>query len=182
MKSQVHKKILIGLLCLSSLAVPAGAEDVDLLTNFKAVFVYNFLDYVHWPEGDGTEVIKIGILGDSPLEEPLRKIAERKSTEKRKIRVAVRKDVEDLGDCHVLFIPSGQVGRLKEIKAYLIDQSVLTVTDTPGLANRGVAINFILVKGKLKFEINQQALQRAGLRASAQLLKLAILVEEEETG
>jgi hypothetical protein len=40
-----------------------------------------------------------------------------------------------------------------------------------------VAINFVLKGTKLKFEINQKALEGAGLRTNSQLLKLGILVE-----
>lgn len=43
-------------------------------------------------------------------------------------------------------------------------RNVLTVSDSPGLAERGVAINFVVVEGKLKFEINTATLKRAGCR------------------
>ena len=176
---RTYTKVLILTLGVISVGLPVRAADSDQLTRFKAVFVYNFMTYVYWPESEQFDVVKIGILGDSPLEKPLREIAEKKSTEERKLRVDVGEDIEDLGLCHVLFISSEQIGKLEEIQKRLGDRSVLTVADMPGLATRGVAINFVLVKGKLKFEINQQALKRAGLQASAQLLKLAILVEED---
>ena len=182
MKSTTYRNALICILLAISRITPVHAEDDDRLTRFKAVFVYNFLDYVKWPEEEGPVVFKIGILGDSSLEKPLRKIAEKKSTRKKKIQVDVEKHTEDLIHCHVLFIPSKQVTKLKEIMERLGERHVLTVTDTPGLADRGVAINFVLVKGNLRFEINQSALERAGLRASSQLLKLAILVEEKGEG
>lgn len=57
-------------------------------------------------------------------------------------------------------------------------QGVLTVGDALPSAKKGVAINFVLRGEKLNFEINQRAVDRAGLVVSAQLLKLAILVDE----
>ncbi len=174
--------ILICILWVSGTALCAHADESERLVRFKAVFIYNFISYMHWPDETQDKVFKIGILGDSPLEKPLREISKKRSSEDKKLQVEVYRAVEDLEPCHVLFISSEHVGELDEIMQRLEDRSVLTIADTPGLANRGVTINFVLVKGKLKFEINQQALQRAGLRASAQLLKLAILVKEEDTG
>lgn len=69
------------------------------------------------------------------------------------------------------------------MSAYILQKvkhkNILTISDSKGFAYRGVAINFIIVKGKRKFEINTDAIDRAGLRVSSQLLKLAILVKGE---
>ena len=176
MKATPYIKALICILLASNTVLSVNAQDNEQLTRFKAVFVYNFITYIHCPESEQPAVLKIGILGNSSLEEPLREIAKKKSTRKRKLLVDVGENIEDLEQCQVLFIPSEQVGKLKEIQQRLGNQNVLTVTDTPGLADQGVAINFVLIDGRLKFEINQKALQHAGLHASAQLLKLAILV------
>ena len=66
---------------------------------------------------------------------------------------------------------------LEKINKKLQGKQVLTVGDTAGFARQGVCINFILVDGKLKFEINPKALARADLNMSSQLLKLGVLVE-----
>ena len=58
-------------------------------------------------------------------------------------------------------------------------KNILTISDSKGFADRDVAINFIIVKGKRKFEINTDAIDRPGLRVSSQLLKLAILIKEK---
>ena len=59
--------------------------------------------------------------------------------------------------------------------AYLIKRLLLIIPTLLGI----MAINFVIIKGKLKFEMNRRAIEDAGLQASSQLLKLAILVEEE---
>ena len=80
--------------------------------------------------------------------------------------------------CHLLFITPPFTDDIDRIKEALHGHNVLTVSDSPGLAEAGVAINFTLVRDQLRFEINRASLETAGLRASAQLLKLAILVDE----
>ena len=85
-------------------------------------------------------------------------------------------DIEQLGSCQMLFVTSAFTQHLDDLKQRLGSRNVLTVSDSPGLAERGVAINFVVVEGKLKFEINTMTLKKAGLRASSQLLKLATLI------
>ena len=55
--------------------MPASAQEEDRLIRFKAVFVYYFIDYIRWPATESSEPFKIGLLGNSPLEEPLKEIA-----------------------------------------------------------------------------------------------------------
>jgi len=50
---------------------------------------------------------------------------------------------------------------------------VLTVGDGEGFIDEGGMIGLVRSGDRLQFDINQPALQRAGLRASSQLLKLA---------
>jgi hypothetical protein len=173
---------LICILLAGGIGLPARAEDQARIVRFKAVFVYKFFDYVEWPESESESesagAFTIGILGESLLEEPLRQISERRSAGGRKIEIEVYRSIEALRKCHVLFISAAHSREIEEILQRLGDRSVLTISDAVGVADRGVGINFVVVEGKLKFEVNRQALKRAGLRASAQLLKLAILVGE----
>ena len=46
------------------------------------------------------------------------------------------------------------------------------------LSQTGFVINFILDQNKVRFEINPRAAERAGLKISSQLMKLAIIVQE----
>ena len=54
---------------------------------------------------------------------------------------------------------------------------MLTVSDQPGYALQGVAINFIKKEGRIRFEINLDTMKAAGITPSSQILKLAHLVK-----
>ena len=86
--------------------------------------------------------------------------------------------IEDTVGCHILFIGSSEKNRLGEILLALKGQNVLTVGDTPGFAERGAMINFRIEDSKVRFEINVDAAERAGLSVSSNLLKLATIVKE----
>jgi len=53
---------------------------------------------------------------------------------------------------------------------------VLTVTDGNGLGQKGSCINFKVVDGKLKFELNQAVIGTSNLKVSSQLSSMAILI------
>ncbi len=54
----------------------------------------------------------------------------------------------------------------------------MTVGDVKGFAQLGGIINFIIVKNKVRFEINMKAAEEAGLKISSKLLRLARIVQE----
>jgi YfiR/HmsC-like len=49
--------------------------------------------------------------------------------------------------------------------------------DIEGFASRGVLVNFVVERERVRFEVNLGAAQRGGFRLSSKLLKLARLVE-----
>lgn len=150
------------------------------LVKYKAAFLYHFIDFVTWPEEDSTDVFRVGILGDTEVADVLREIGSKKPVGGRKLAVESYTDIDRIQSCQLLFITSPFADDVDRIKEALHGRSVLTVSDTPGLARAGVAINLTLIRDQLRFEINRNSLETAGLRASAQLLKLAILVDERD--
>jgi len=178
-KNEVKRTLSWLLILWCAASDPAvHAQEGERLNQFKAVFMYNFVDYLSWPSQDGEKASEftIGLLGHTPIEALLNKIAEKKKVGGRQLRVVTYTDIEQLGSCQMLFVTSAFTQHLDDLKQRLGSRNVLTVSDSPGLAERGVAINFVVVEGKLKFEINTMTLKKAGLRASSQLLKLATLI------
>ena len=87
----------------------------------------------------------------------------------------------EIPECHILFISGSYKERLKEILACTRNRPILTVGDTEGFAEEGVLINFYLVGSKIKFEINEKAVQESGLVMSYRLLSLARIVDQKRT-
>ena len=75
--------------------------------------------------------------------------------------------------CNILLISASEKNQLQNILEMTKNKNILTVSDSNGFALEGVAINFVLVEGKLKFEINSNAINQAGLQVSSHLLKSA---------
>ncbi len=168
--------------CLFAFHPAQGLDSDDRLNRFKAVFLYNFIDYVHWPPERTKGAFKLGILGTSPVEFSLREISQKKSAWGRPLQIEVFSSVKEVRPSHLLFVTPEFSSRVRDLGQRLGKQGMLVVADAPGMAAQGACINFVLKKGKLKFEVNRESLEWAGLKASAQLLKLAILVPSTTAG
>ena len=144
----------------------------------KAAFLYNFVKFVDWPGeafGDASVPITIGVLGEDPFGVALQSI-QGKMVRGRRLVVKRFEDVQDLEPSHVLFISSSEKERVTQILEKVRGSSVLTVGEMTRFAELGGIINFIIRKNEIRFEINVGAAERAGLRISSQLLKLANVV------
>lgn len=163
-------------------AAPAGLARAQ--TDFeehevKAAYLFNFTKFVMWPPeafADGSP-IRLCVFGQDPFGKTLDRLVQGESLEGRELTVVRPDRIQELKSCHVLFISRSERGRLNEILADLRGTSVLTVGETDGFLQRGGLINFIRQGGKVRFEINEKAAERAPLKISSKLLRLASLRE-----
>jgi hypothetical protein len=144
---------------------------------FKAAYIYHFTKYIQWQDVESSETFVIAVIGDSEIITPLREIEKKRMVNSKKIKIVHFQDITDITDCHILFISSLDMEQLSEILEKVKGKNILTISDSTGFASKGVAINFVIIDNKVKFEINSSAYKQAGLKMSSQLLKLAILIE-----
>ena len=164
---------LTAVLCAPSSAQSPSEHQV------KAAFLYNFANFVEWPSSalDDTSSIVIGILGEDPFGQAFTPF-ENRTVKGHPLRIIHSKLLQELPFCHILFISSSEEKNLPQIFQYLSDRPVLTVGESVGFAQRGGAINFVMKNKKVRFEINQQRAEKADLKISSKLLKLASIVED----
>jgi hypothetical protein len=86
------------------------------------------------------------------------------------------RQVEDLKQCHLLFIGRSEKDHLAEIFKAVSASSIATVGESDGFTQSGGIINFYIDGGKIRFEVNPDAAQRIGLKVGSQLLKRARIV------
>jgi len=150
----------------------------------KAAFLYNFARFVEWPAGafaDDRTPVTLGILGKDPFGEIIESIRG-KTVRDRELVIRRFVSMEEMEECHILFISQSEHKRLARIFVKLKDWSVLTVGDMEKFAHRGGIINLIIVEGKVRLEVNVDVAKRSGLEISSNLLKLARIVKSEQTG
>jgi hypothetical protein len=159
------------LLCASANAQEASEYQV------KAAFLYNFAKFVEWPAGAGVDApLVIGVLGKDPFGSQIDRAVEGKTVNGRRLMIKRFSSLEAYEYCHILFVSSSERSNLPQIIAAVRNSSVLTVSETERFAHIGGIINFVTIENRIRFEINQAAAERAGLKISSKLLSLARVV------
>lgn len=165
---------LLLLCCFAKAAAWGQAGNQE--SSLKAVFIYNFTKYIEWDNLNADENFIIGIMGSSALDGAIKTIATKNFVKNKKIILRHFNSVEEMSYCHILFIPGDYPVPVRTI-AEKVDKKVLVIGEKQGAAKQGASINFTVVNDKLKFEINPDNVYAAKLKASSQLLKLAIIVD-----
>jgi hypothetical protein len=172
----MYKKRFISLLMLLLTAGICYGQTEAEESNLKAAFIYNFTRFVEWDPTSIAEEFVIGVVGASSIDEPLEEISKTRTVNTKKIIIKHFEKIEDMDKCNILFIPKGVKIPIQEIIAKTENKNILLITEKQGYASKGASINFVIIENKLKFEANTAAINAAGLKVSAQLLKLAIIV------
>jgi hypothetical protein len=141
----------------------------------KAAFLCSFPDFVEWPSRTN-DVVTIGVLGEDPFGSSLVETVRARARESRTLVVRHLNRLDEARECQVLFVSESETPRLGQIFRTLDGATILTVSDIAGFAGRGGVIGFTLEEKRVRFEINTDAAERAGLRVSSRLLKLAHIV------
>jgi nitrogen regulatory protein PII len=146
--------------------------------NYKlhSVFIYSFTRYVQWPDSHNHGDFEIVVLGDSPVIDELKAMAQAKKVGDRSIKVTKINSPAEIRKCNILFVSAAKSPQIAEVLEKVNTQPILVVTEEAGLGAKGSDINFITKDGKLAFELNQAAVNRQNLRVSNELSRLAILI------
>lgn len=158
------------------------AAALNLEYKIKAGFLYNFAKFVEWPTNvaDSSGLLKIGVLDDGPAYAIVAGELSRKQLGKNTIEVIRCKSSDDLKRCAVVFITRTQAGRFKELNKAVAGAPVLTVGEFDRFAARGGCINFVRKGENIRFEVNLESVERAGLKISSKIAAVAIVVRTEE--
>ena len=170
-------KVALGLAMLTLWATVSRAESPPPGEyQVKAAFLYNFAKFVAWPTTVLPETgafMTLCVLGDDPFGSDLEQIMHGKTVGNRELLIKRFQGEKGLASCHILFISASENKRLPQILAGLKSAHVLTVGEAEPFMKLGGIINFTLEENKIRFAINVDAAERAGLKLSSKLLRLA---------
>jgi hypothetical protein len=167
------------LCCLAS----AGAADPPTEHQVKAAFLLHFAKLVDWPNwpttSDSSEPFEIAVVGRDPFGAELEATLAGSQVQGRPIRVLRASSAAALErPPQILFVAEDDPAEARRALKALRGQPVLTVGETSGFAERGGLIGFRLTDdGRVAFDVNLQLAERAGLKVSSQLLRVARVVE-----
>ena len=157
-------------LALTAFATAAVSDDLPEY-RLKAAFLYNFALFTEWPAVTGA-ALNLCVYGHDPFGAEIDAL-QGKPVGERHLVIRRVTTVDGLAVCQVIFIAGPSGDAIPRVLSILRGAPVLTVADTPGAAQQGVALNMDVVKNKITFEANLTAAREANLKLSSKLLSLA---------
>lgn len=143
----------------------------------KAAFLYNFAKFVEWPArtfATPETPLVIGVFRSNPFGGELEKAVKGRKINGHPIVVTLVPSAAAAKQTQILFVEASQDGKLAELKGALQGAPVLTVGESGSFAKQGGMITFTQQNNSLRFSIDNGAAQKAGMKISSQLQKLAL--------
>jgi len=146
----------------------------------KAGFIYNFTRFIKWPpqstSHEKNNKYNICVVGNNPFGSILQRLEEKHRFKEHPLEIRLDVSRSDFRGCQILFVSFSERFNIERIVEQTKDSSVLTVGDTDGFAERGIDINLLVVKNRVKLEISKQCLDAKGFKVSSELLDLAAII------
>ena len=168
-------------LCVSGPSVDAQESQPEY--QLKAAFLSKFPEFTEWPESalSSRQTIEICVPRPSPFGKALAELVAGETLRGRTLVTREIGTVEAIDTCQLLFVPLRSAIDRKQLLARAEKLPVLTVGDYPSFLDEGGIVNLRIVAGRVRFEIDVTAADRAGVRLSSQLLRLAVNVRRGPT-
>lgn len=146
----------------------------------KAVFLFNFTQFVNWPatdfENDQSPLV-IGVMGDNPFGNYLSLTVAGEKINGHPLAVQHYKSEEEIKSCHILFVNFNETKKLEQVLGSVEGKNTLTVGDDPDFLKQGGMIKFVMNNNKIKLQINMEACKESKMVISSKLLRLAEIVK-----
>jgi hypothetical protein len=145
----------------------------------KATFLFQFTQFVDWPRdafSNPQMPLVIGILGEDPFGSFLDEAVRDEKANGHPLVVERYHRLDDIKNCHVLFVSRSEANRMAEVVAALKGRSTLVVGDLNGFADHGGMIQFVTEQNRIRLRINLAAAKAANLTISSKLLRPATII------
>lgn len=146
----------------------------------RALYIFDLARYVDFGPGFAdSSAFRIGVLlGDYDLIDEMMKLARtRNRIQDKPVRISGFKNLESLTHCQVLYVNKNAGFDLKKIKEKIAGSKTMLITE--GYEFKESMLNFIVVQGKPRFDINEDYLKKEGLSVPQELMYMAIKTKED---
>lgn len=157
-------------------SICSANESSQRADQLKAAYLFNFIKFVEWPPpAAATEPLTVCFLGAPGVYDALANDIEDKRVGERPLAVRRLSARGHEQNCNVLYV-GAQAYDGKDTG--LPGQALLTVSDAKGFARNAGIIELFNENNRLRFNINLDNAQKAGLHVSSNLLTLAATIEK----
>lgn len=158
---------LIAVVTVSSSVAMAGSQrQAASLQQLQALYVQRLVKYIQWPQGMGPKPGQPFIVAATDSRSLKPYFTTGNDSARFKLVQWPAKEY------HILIVNGAPEREAAAILKRTAGQGVLTIGQNPANLRQGVVINFYLLNGRLKMQVNPRAANRAGLSISSKLMKL----------
>jgi hypothetical protein len=173
---------LLLIACNTTLALAADPTPSEY--QVKAVFLFNFTQFVEWPatafpEPDAPFVI--GVLGKDPFGTQLDAVVRGEHVDRHPLVIERYANAAQIQRCNILFIPRGQTAA-ESVPAAIKGRGVLTVSDADEADLKGIMIRLVVRNSRVRLRIDVDAAKADNLTISSKLLRPAEIVGRDPGG
>lgn len=170
--------LVLILLIFSSLS---HTEDNDQSLQIQALFIYNFSNFVEWPNNafsDNSAPLKVCLFGTVLFYDFLN-FFNGTIVKDRRLDISNTNNRNDIkSGCHILFVGNDKKHNLPELFKNIEHSFVLSIGNTKNFSNIGGVINIMRTYDQVEFEININQALKNKLYITSDLLSLARAIHE----
>jgi TonB family protein len=166
---------IVLILCLFQL--PALTQQNASEDQVKAAYLLNFAKLAEWPRRampDGSSPVVICVIGGDPsFLDVLKAVVAGKIVGPHPVAVKSVSSVENRDSCRIIFFRASEKKHAQAGVEGLAQAGVLFVGEDESFLGQGGMINLVRDHGRIHFEVNAEALDRAEIHFSSRILALA---------
>lgn len=180
----VLRTLLLSALLIGIFSSSVQAASIDAQYQVRAQFIYNFVNYVEWPQeafDSASSPIRICLFGAVPFSAYILSYSG-SLVGSRELTFIVTTSVEDIhSGCHILYVGDDQRVALPDLWKQIKYIYVLSVGEREGFVDNGGIINILRTTDRLNFEVNITNALGNGLFLDSDLLALARTIKRNTT-
>jgi hypothetical protein len=169
-----------GMLALWFASMPASVGAAPDEHDLQLAYLFNLARFVVWQDASPADGITLCLSGANPFGSRLRQL-EGRLVHDRPLRIRRIVQIEPAdgagwNGCNLLYIAASErqrLPRLLDALATPAGRGVLTVSDLPGFVQSGGMVQFFRDGDHLRFAINPERIDQAGLSLRSQLRQMA---------
>jgi hypothetical protein len=161
------------------LAAPAGSDAQSVTQpELRAAFLYNFAKFTEWPASAPSAPLTLCVLEDGAVEGALNELVASSMVNGRAVAISRNVSGPQLRNCQILYVGQMNSSRMSAILEDLRGAPVLTVSNGDDFVRNGGMVGLFVEDGRMRFAVNPDAAQRAGVRFSSKVLQLAKILKD----
>jgi hypothetical protein len=175
MHPEWHKRAVVAVLAAACAVGRFQGETVDE-HKLRATMLLQVMRFVEWPVRAESESFRVCVLGGHQFAKALRAVSRDETIEGRLVLVTDSERVADLAHCDISFVETASEREKQAIVESKLETGRMVASSVAGFTERGAMLGLVAQDRRIVIEINREASERAGLRFSSKLLRLARLV------